>query len=153
LDPEGEGVDMFGWDSAFHQYAPRASGSSLTKRKERHSRHLTKEAAQLVIEEATFLVSTNNNAGDGMIATHFGKEAKVIIQIRTKTSRKLNQTAGSSLPNQPFRAKLWVSWVAGTKNNCSFCLWSTNFERVLHSDGTAYGYSSFQDGSQAGRTV
>jgi hypothetical protein len=81
-----------------------------------------KRAAQLVIEEATFLVSTNNNAGDGMIVTHFGKEAKAIIQIRDEDFEETESNSWIFVAKSAFSSKVVGLVSCGDETNCSFCL-------------------------------
>ncbi|PLB34583.1 AAA domain-containing protein [Aspergillus candidus] len=82
LDPEGEEVDMLAEIRKFTSMLQEKNFRQFSDEEKRKALLAFKKAAQLVVQEATFLISTNNNAGDSMISTHFGKDAKAIIQIR-----------------------------------------------------------------------
>ncbi|PLN80884.1 AAA domain-domain-containing protein [Aspergillus taichungensis] len=82
LDPQGEEVDMLAEIRKFTSTLQERSFRQFSDEEKRKALLAFKKVAQLVVQEATFLISTNNNAGDSMVATHFGKNAKAIIQIR-----------------------------------------------------------------------
>ncbi|KAE8310687.1 AAA domain-containing protein [Aspergillus transmontanensis] len=96
LIPEGDEVDVL---ALLRDYAEKIKESEYRKLEDSDKKTALwafKTACKAVIRQTRLLISTNNNTGDGIIASNFGHDATGIIIIRDEDFKELE--ANSWIP-------------------------------------------------------